>query len=184
MYNRRHRAGSHPVKWRHAVAQITEKLTFGPRNRRRIGVCQRRRDPVVDGGARVGVGLLFGAEQVAGGVTAAAKAEPFRQVGATVPLSTFGCVRLIAAAPEEQDFPAFLQKTDVEREWNCVRGCYCPDRWLRRYISVERFDIVVRNLGEVVVGECREKVRSIARVNASRDQRPIPVSESGVMLGE
>ena len=89
MNNRRHRAGSNPVKRGHAVAQIAEKLILGPRDGRRICIRQSGCDPVINHGARIGIFALFGAKQVARRMTTAAMAEAFRQVGAAIPLGAF-----------------------------------------------------------------------------------------------
>ncbi len=145
-----------------AAAQVAEQLALGPRRRRGIGIRQSRRDPIVDHGAGIGILGLFGAEQVARRVTATAMAEPFGQVGAAIPLGASGRVRLIAAAPEEQELPAFLEDADVEREGNRARRHHFPGRWPCHHIGIERRHVVVRNLGEMIVWEDGKKVRSIA----------------------
>ena len=64
-------------------------------------------------------------------------------------------------------------------------------RRLRHEIGVQRFNVVVRQLGVVVVGKCRKKVRAVAGdalLHGARESfkrpAPMPVVGSGVMLVE
>ena len=73
--NGRHRPGSAAVQDADAIAQVAEQLVLRPRHGSGVGSGQRRRDPVVDHRAGVGVAALFRTEQVARGMTRAAVAQ-------------------------------------------------------------------------------------------------------------
>jgi hypothetical protein len=74
--DRSHRGGNgRTVHRRKPGAQVIEQLILRPWNGRRIGVGQRRRDPVVDYRSCVSVSDFFGAERVARRMTSAAITE-------------------------------------------------------------------------------------------------------------
>ena len=167
-------------------AQVAEQFVLRPRDGRRIGFGQCRRDPIFDHGARIRVLGFFGAEQVARGMTASTIAESLGQIRSTIPLGALRRVGAIAAAPEEQNLPAFLKGADVEGEGNRVRRRRSTDRRLRHEIGVQRFNVVVRQLGVVVVGKCRKKVRAVAGdalVHGARESLQRPAPDAGRWVG-
>src|SRR5271155_3294280 len=88
-------------------------------------------------------------------------AQPNREVRAAVPLGAFAGDWFEAAGPEEQDLPAFLESADIERKRNRIRRRGGPDGRLGHQVSIDGTDIVVRNLGEMVIWERGKKVRTV-----------------------
>jgi hypothetical protein len=69
-----------------------------------------------------------------------------------------GWRRLEAPRPEEQQLPAGLQRADPQWGNEGVRDRRRMDRFLRHDEGVDRVDVVVAYLGEMVVGEGRKEV--------------------------
>ena len=89
-------------------------------------------------------------------------AQPQGEIGAAVPFGALAGNRFEASGPEEQNLPAFLQGADVERKGNRIWRCRGFDRSPGHEVRIERLDVVVGELAEMIVGEPGEEMRAIA----------------------
>src|SRR5271157_93187 len=137
----RHWSCGGPVQTARAGTEIAVQFLMRPR--RGSGVCgsQGWRNPIVDYCTGIGVAGLFGAKQVARGVTSAAMAKPGCEICAPVPFAAFAGGRFEAAGPEEEKFPPCLEGTDIERERKTVRMGRSADRRPRHKVGIKRLHI-------------------------------------------
>src|SRR5207237_5686708 len=106
-----------------------------------------------------GLVLNFRAELVARRMAGAAMPEPFHQIGAAVPLGTARGVGLEGAALEVARLPDADARA---RQRHGIAPVLLPHRLARHDEGIERGDILVRQLGEMVVRERREEMPALA----------------------
>jgi hypothetical protein len=131
----------------------------------RIGV------PVVDVAAGKLRAVAFGAQRVAWRVAGAAMRQPFDQIGPAVPFGALAGIGPIGVATKEKQFPPGNREPLVERERKLVFACRRADGLPRHQERIERPVILVADIGEVVVWECRIKVLAFT-VDAGAHRAP------------
>jgi hypothetical protein len=129
---------------------------------------------------------LLGAQDIARRMAAAAVGDRLGEIGAAVPLRIPRRIRLIRTRREIDCLPCRLQGADIERERHAIG-------WRLRFhgrqvhqVRVERADVLVGELGEVVDGEGGgEEMLAVARDAVT--QRPgecveRPVADAGFRI--
>src|SRR2546425_7074089 len=115
--------------------------------------------PALDLAAREGLVLYFRAELVARRMAGAAMREPFGEIGTAVPLGAARGVGLEDAALEV----ARLPDADARpRQRHGIAPVLLAHRLARHDEGIERGEVLVRQLGEMVVGKRREEMAAFA----------------------
>src|SRR2546425_1395022 len=115
--------------------------------------------PALDLAAGEGLVLYFRAELVARRMASAAMPESFHEIGAAVPLGAARRVGLEDAALEV----ARLPNADARpRQRHGIAPVFLPHRLARHDEGIERGDVLVRQLGEMVVRKRGEEVPAFA----------------------
>jgi hypothetical protein len=117
-------------------------------------------------------------------------AETFDQVAALVPLRALRRIGLERSLVEKKRLPDRQRRADVDGKAEVVGARGLAHRRDRRHqVGIDRVDVGILDLGELVVGErgiempaVRPTPSFMERRNASLDHVPMPVSGSGVML--
>ncbi|MPL98957.1 hypothetical protein SDC9_45169 [bioreactor metagenome] len=179
MHHRRHRARGDAVIDTGPGREVAGEVRGRPRHRRGVRGGQRGRAPGIDRRAGKARALLLGADLVARRVAGTAMGDALDQIGAAVPLGRFRRIVGVAAEVDEEQLPARLQDPLVQREGERRR----LRRFLHRgdlghQIGIDRVDIGIGHLGEMVEGEGREQVAALAvdalvHGTAERGLRPI-----------
>src|SRR5262249_18160230 len=162
MHHCGHRARRSAVQGARAASQIAEEICLRPGHRCRVCVRQGGGDPAVDYGTGIGMGRLFCPQKIARRVTGATMAQPLGEIGAAIPFCTLRGIRLIAPIRNEEELPAGLKETDIERERQGVRLCRRPDRRPCHEIRIEGLHVLIRDLREMIERKRRKKMRAIA----------------------
>lgn len=113
-------------------------------------------------------------------------AQTLGEIGTAVPCFALAGDRPIATLVHKQQLPAGLQGTDVERERQSILLRRRAHRLPRHEEGIERPHILVGDLGEVVVGECGIKMRTIAGdafVHGPHECRLGPAADSAIRVG-
>src|SRR5438874_6815305 len=106
-----------------------------------------------------GLVLLFRAELVARRVAGAAVAEAFDEIRAAVPLRALRRIRLVGATLQVARFP----ETDARpRQRHRIAEVLLVHRLARHHEGIERGDVLVAELGEMIVRECGKEVAPAA----------------------
>ena len=141
--------------------------------------------PVIDIAAGKLRAVAFSTQRIAWRVAGAAMRQPFDQIGAAVPFGALAGIGLIGVVTKEKQFPSGNGEPLVEREGKLVFACRRADRLPRHQEGIERPVILVADIGEVVVWECRIKVLAFtidagAHRAPKRGFRPSP--DSGLRI--
>ncbi|CAB5370615.1 unnamed protein product [Rhizophagus irregularis] len=184
--HRRHRPRRRAMIQADPGAEIGDQFGLAPRDRRGVGLVERRRDPIVDRGPGIGLVLTLGPKRPTRRVARCAMADPFGEIGTTIPGRILGRDGLIAARLEEQQFPASLQQADVEREGQAIGLVLGAHRRLRHQIGIERRDIGIGQLGEMIIGESGEEMCAVAPhafMHGAAEGGFGPAANAGVDIG-
>src|SRR5712691_1988969 len=152
------------------------------------GICRRqwRRNPVVDHRAAVSVAGFLRSQQVARRMASAAVAKPQREIGAAIPLRALLSIGFESARFEKQQLPPRLQVADIERKRDAVRPRRCVNGGSCHEVGVERLNVVVGELSEMVIGEHRKKMPAVARdafMHGAPEGRFGPCADAGLRIG-
>ena len=88
--------------------------------------------------------------------------KAFDQIGAAIPFRALCAVRLPAVVAKEQQLPARDHKALIERKRQFVRTRRRMNRLPCHQIGIERPVIVVRDVGEMIVGKGRVEMPAVA----------------------
>src|SRR5262249_29947536 len=100
---------------------------------------------------------------VAGRMAGAAMAETFNEVGAVVPLGALRWIRHERRLVEVKRFPDRKRRADIERQTKIIPARRLPDGLNGRHqISIDRVNVGILHLGEMVVGERGIKMSALA----------------------
>ena len=175
-----HRSGADRVLVGNAVLEIGLKRLDGPWHGRRRRRVERGRMPALHLAAGEGLVLYFRAELVARRMTGAAMPESLHQIGAAIPL---GAAR--GVGPEDAALEiAGLPEADARaRQRHGVAPVLLLHRLARHDEGIERGDVLVRQLGEMVVRERREEMPAFAVdafAHRARKGRERPAADAGL----
>ncbi len=112
--------------------------------------------------------------------------EALGKIRAAIPdLAPFG-IGLKRPFVEKEQLPTGKERTKAERKDEVVARRFCDDRFARHQIGVERADILVGHMREVVVGEGWIKVASLtidAFAHGALKRSLRPGADAGVRIG-
>ena len=114
--------------------------------------------PVVDIAAGKLRAVALGTQHIAWRVAGAAMRQPFDQIGTAVPFGALFGIGLIGVVTKEKQFPPSNGGPLVERERKLVFARRRADGLPRHQEGIECPVILIADIGEVVVWECRIKV--------------------------
>lgn len=124
-------------------------------------------------------------------MTLAAMSRRLHQVAPAMPLLVPPRFFRQAAFVQEERLPDRQKEAPAERRGNLVRLVRLGNRRLRVDIGLEVADVAVGQMGERGIGNTGKYAEPsgalpsrIARTKSASLQPPMPVSRSGVMLGE
>ena len=150
-----HRTRRDPVARIEAITQITKDSVGGPGHRRRRRFVHRGREPPLGLSAAVRIAQFFGAEHVARRMAGAAMAKSFGEICAAVPLRALRGVGLEPAGSKVERPPRAERRAEICRERQIVVGTLRPRGVARHHECIDRLDVFIRHLGEVIVRKCR-----------------------------
>ena len=104
--------------------------------------------------AAIGIARFFGAHRIAGRVARAAVGEAFGQVRTAIPLRASRRLRCKTARSEVERFPGAERSTNVRRKRQRIGAIARAYGVAGHHERIDRFDVVVRDLGEMIVWEC------------------------------
>ena len=159
-----HRPGGSTVVLVPAIDQIVYKCNLGPRDRGWGSVVERRGIPSLGPTARIGISTVLGgrAQLVAFGMARAAVAQSFDDVCAAVPLFVPGLVRLQRAGSKKQQLSPGKQQSLIEWKAQLIRWSLGLNGLDAHEMGVNRAEIIIRNPREIVIGEGRIEVTTLA----------------------
>src|SRR5689334_9311894 len=139
--------------------------------------------PALDFAAVEGGFLFLGAKLVARRVAGAAMAESLHQVRAAIPVGAARAVGLVYAGLEIARFP---DADESARDRQLVRAVFLAHGLARHEKGVERGDVLVRDLGEMIVRERGIEVLSLAIdafAHRTAEGCELPAANAGVRVG-
>ena len=141
--------------------------------------------PVVDIAAGKRSTGALDTQRIARGMACTAMRQPLDQVGATIPFRTLRAVRLVGFTVKEQKLPTRDHKPLVEWKGKPVLARRRLHRLPRHQVSVERAVVLIADIGEVIVGECRIEMPALAidaRAHGAAEGRFRPPADPGFRI--